>query len=128
MYLHVHIRICIFISLFILYLYFFGALVVNIYQHIIVQNKEKKTWWMVIIVIRELHEAVESLGDEDSVMGFMKAMRTSGGYRQKNSREPFFGRPLALLVPLVLGGRRDQSQGAAACLRLSVCCIFWNPG
>ena len=34
---------------------------------------------MVIIVIRELHEAVESLGDEDSVMGFMKAMRTSGG-------------------------------------------------
>lgn len=83
---------------------------------------------MVIIVIRELHEAVESLGDEDSVMGFMKAMRTSGGYRQKNSREPFFGRPLALLVPLVLGGRRDQSQGAAACLRLSVCCIFWNPG
>ena len=41
--------------------------------------KKKKTWWMVIIVIRELHEAVESLGDEDSVMGFMKAMRTSGG-------------------------------------------------
>lgn len=33
---------------------------------------------MVIIVIRGLHEAVESLGDGDAVMGFMEAMRTSG--------------------------------------------------
>lgn len=82
---------------------------------------------MVIIVIRELHEAVESLGDEDSVMGFMKAMRTSGGYRQKNSREPFFGRPLALLVPLVLGGRRDQSQGGCSLPEVVSVLYFLEP-
>ena len=48
----------------------------NIYRHTIVQNQ--KIWWMVIIVIRELHEAVETLGDGNAVMDFMEAM-TSGG-------------------------------------------------
>lgn len=78
---------------------------------------------MVIIVIRGLHEAVESLGDGDAVMGFMEAMRTSGGWRQKNSREAFFGRPLALLVLLVPGGRRDQLQGGC-CLPEVVSAVF----
>lgn len=82
---------------------FFGALVVNIYQHTTVQNQ--KTEWTVTNAIRELHEAVEtdSLGNMEAIMGFMKGMRTSGVWRQ-NSREPFPRRPLALLVP---EGRRE---------------------
>ena len=106
MYLHVHTCAYVYIHLYhiSLYSYFFRALVVNIYQHTTVQNQT--TEWTVTNAIRELNEAVEadSLGNGEAVMGFMKGMRTSGVWRQKNSREPFPRRPLALLVP---EGRRE---------------------